>query len=214
MMPSASVRLSVCCAGCAMKGPLAGTGARAIALASTAQFQRQARMAQPTQGRGNSALNHVLKIEMDVAQAATGLQGNHAFRTDFPPGQFGNAVKTAAQVIASPSGVAAVRLTLNGFDTHVNQSNLHANLLRQLGEGLAALKAALIELGRWERTLVMTYAEFGRRPKENGIATPTMNMKNGWTRSQNRSPFHGWWWNWVKIAPRKVSLSGESRTAS
>lgn len=149
-------------------GPLAGTGARAIALANTAQFQRQARMAQPAQGRGNSALSHVMKIEMDVAQAAAGLKGNHDFRTSFPQGPFGNAVKTAAQVIASPSGVAAVRITLNGFDTHVNQPIIHANLLKQLGEGLAALKAALVELGRWDRTLVMTYAEFGRRPQENG----------------------------------------------
>ncbi len=149
-------------------GPLAGTGARAIALANTAQFQRQARMAQPAQARGNSALSHVMKVEMDVAQAAAGLRGNHEFKTDFPQGAFGNAVKAAAQVIASPSGVAAVRLSLNGFDTHVNQPNVHANLLKQLGEGLAALKSALVELGRWDRTLVMTYAEFGRRPQENG----------------------------------------------
>ncbi len=149
-------------------GPLVGTGARAIALANTAQFQRQARMAQPGQARGNSALSHVMKVEMDVAQAAAGLRGNHEFKTDFPQGAFGNAVKAAAQVIASPSGVAAVRLSLNGFDTHVNQPNVHANLLKQLGEGLAALKSALVELGRWDRTLVMTYAEFGRRPQENG----------------------------------------------
>jgi uncharacterized protein (DUF1501 family) len=149
-------------------GPLAGTGVRAIALADAGQFQRQARMAHPAHAHGNSALNHIMKVEADVAQAAARLEGNHSFRTSFPQGPFGNAVKTAAQVIASPSGVAAVRLTLNGFDTHVNQSNLHANLLKQLGEGLAALKSALVELGRWDATLVMTYAEFGRRPQQNG----------------------------------------------
>ncbi|MGH8650349.1 MAG: DUF1501 domain-containing protein, partial [Burkholderiales bacterium] len=27
--------------------------------------------------------------------------------------------------------------------------------------------AALVELGRWDSTLVMTYSEFGRRPREN-----------------------------------------------
>jgi uncharacterized protein (DUF1501 family) len=149
-------------------GPLTGTGARAIALTNTAQFERQARMAHPAHARGNSALSHIMKIEQDVAQAAAGLQGDHDFKTVFPQGPFGNAVKTAAQVVASPGGVAAVRLTLNGFDTHVNQPNIHANLLRQLGEGLAALRSALVELGRWNRTLVMTYAEFGRRPQENG----------------------------------------------
>jgi uncharacterized protein (DUF1501 family) len=72
-------------------------------------------------------------------------------------------VRTAAQVIASESGIAAVRLSLNGFDTHQNQPGIHANLLRQLAEGLVALKNALSELGRWDSTLIVTYAEFGRR---------------------------------------------------
>jgi uncharacterized protein (DUF1501 family) len=155
--------------GSADLGPLAGAGARAVALANTEQFLRQAKMAQPVQvAQGNRALTHLLKVEADVAQAAAGLQGNHAFRTEFPQGPFGQAVRTAAQVVASNAGVAAVRLTLNGFDTHQNQAGLHANLLRQLAEGLVALRSALAELGRWDSTLVVTYAEFGRRAQENG----------------------------------------------
>jgi uncharacterized protein (DUF1501 family) len=149
-------------------GPLAGSGARAVALANTEQFLRQAKLAQPTRGEGSRALAHILKVEADVAQAAAGLNGNRSFRTEFPQGPFGNAVRTAAQVIASESGIAAVRLSLNGFDTHQNQPGIHANLLRQLAEGLVALKNALGELGRWDSTLIVTYAEFGRRPQENG----------------------------------------------
>jgi uncharacterized protein (DUF1501 family) len=42
-----------------------------------------------------------------------------------------------------------------------------AALLRQLAEGLASMKAALVELGRWNDALVMTYGEFGRRAQEN-----------------------------------------------
>ena len=64
-------------------------------------------------------------------------------------------------------GVAAIRLTLNGFDTHQNQPGQHAALLAQLAQGFAAMRSALIELGRWDETLIMTYAEFGRRPREN-----------------------------------------------
>jgi uncharacterized protein (DUF1501 family) len=150
-------------------GPLAGTGARAVALANTAQFQRQAKMAQPLEATtSNRALAHLLKVEADVAQAAAGLQGNRAFRTEFPQGAFGQAVRTAAQVVAANAGVAALRLSLNGFDTHQNQPGAHANLLRQLAEGLVALRAALVELDRWHSTLVLTYAEFGRRTQENG----------------------------------------------
>ena len=154
--------------GAAELGPLAGGGARAVALANTEQFLRQARLAQPAEARGNRALVHLLKVEADVVQAAAGLNGNREFRTPFPQGPFGNAVKTAAQVVASEAGVAAVRISLNGFDTHQNQPGTHANLLRQLAEGLVAVRAALQELGRWDSTLVVTYAEFGRRPQENG----------------------------------------------
>jgi uncharacterized protein (DUF1501 family) len=58
-------------------------------------------------------------------------------------------------------------VTLNGFDTHSGQLATQARLLGQLAEGIVALRAALVELGRWQDTLVLTYAEFGRRPREN-----------------------------------------------
>jgi uncharacterized protein (DUF1501 family) len=147
-------------------GPLAG-GARAIALANTEQFLRQARLAAPAGRTGSGALAHLLKVEADIAQAAAGLNGHYAFRTEFPKGAFGDAVHTAAQIIANKSGVAVLRLTLNGFDTHQNQPGQQANLLRQLAEGLVALKNALQELKRWDSTLIATYAEFGRRAAEN-----------------------------------------------
>jgi uncharacterized protein (DUF1501 family) len=147
-------------------GPFTG-GARTVALTNTEQFLRQARLATPGHARGNRALDHILSIEDEVVQAARGLGGGAALNTSFPQGPFGNAVRTAASVLAGKEPVAAIRLTLNGFDTHQNQPGLHGALLRQLGEGLASLKAALIELGRWDSTLIMTYAEFGRRAQEN-----------------------------------------------
>jgi uncharacterized protein (DUF1501 family) len=119
-------------------------------------------------------LQHVLKVEADIAKAAEGLKpstGKSALRTDFPKNAFGETVRTAAQVVAdgaaSGARVAALRLTLNGFDTHRGQPGTQANLLNQLAEGLMALRSALAELHRWDSSLVMTYAEFGRRPREN-----------------------------------------------
>jgi uncharacterized protein (DUF1501 family) len=148
-------------------GPLAGVGTRVIALADTQRFLQQARLAAPMDDRGNAALRHIMRVERDIVQAAAGLNADHAFRTEFPRTGFGNAVRTAAQIVASRAGVAVVRLSLNGFDTHSNQTPTHARLLQTLAEGVAALKQALVELGRWESTLVMTYAEFGRRPRQN-----------------------------------------------
>jgi uncharacterized protein (DUF1501 family) len=148
-------------------GPLAGNTARALALANTDQFLRRAKLAKSEPGKGNRALAHILKVENDVVQAATRLDPSRMFATEFPNTAFGNVVRTACHVAASPSGVACMRLTLNGFDTHIGQAATQARLLRELAEGLVALQRGLTELGRWDDTLVLTYAEFGRRPREN-----------------------------------------------
>ncbi len=153
--------------GTADLGPLTGGGTRAIALANPDQFLRQARLATPDGAASNGALAHILKVEADIVQAAAHLGARRTLATQFPGGGFGNAIRTAAEVIAAPSGVAVVRITLSGFDTHTGQAATQARLLGELAAGIIGLKAALIELGRWNDTLVLTYAEFGRRPKEN-----------------------------------------------
>ncbi len=166
--------------GSAEMGPLAN-GARAIALVNPAQFIRAARLVEPVALREqNPALAHIIDVENDIVKAADKLRprdGMIAFKTAFPAGAFGTSVKTAMQVLAAcdtpqhtpaqGQGVAVLRLTLNGFDTHQNQPGQQAALLKQLADGLIAMRAALTELGRWNDTLVMTYAEFGRRVREN-----------------------------------------------
>ena len=148
-------------------GPLGGAGTRAVALASPEQFLRQARLAAPAGNANNAALAHILKVEQDIVQAASGLSAGHAFTTEFPVGSFGNAIRAASQVAASSAPVAVIRVTLNGFDTHGNQLAVQQRLLQELATGIAVLRSALVEIDRWNSTLVMTYAEFGRRPREN-----------------------------------------------
>ena len=151
-------------------GPLAGGGTRALALTSTEQFLRQAKLAAPSSASRGAALGHLLKVERDVAQAASSLTADYAFRTEFPATALGNSFKTAAQVVASKAGVAVVKVSHPGFDTHSNQPAVHARLLKEFAEGLVAMRAAMQEIGRWDSTLMMSYAEFGRRPRENQSA--------------------------------------------
>jgi uncharacterized protein (DUF1501 family) len=153
--------------GASEMGPLAGGGTRALALANTDQFLRQARLAGGEGASRNPALAHILKVERDVTQAAANLGGGVALRTEFPNHALGNALKTAAQVVASKAGVAVIRVSHNGYDTHSGQLATQQRLLRELAEGLVALRAALQESGRWYNSLIMTYSEFGRRPREN-----------------------------------------------
>ena len=153
--------------GSGSMGPLAGGSARCIALTDPAQFLRNARLARGEGEATNAALAHILRVQRDVRASAEKITAERRFETPFPAGAFGNSVNTAAQLAANEAGVSVVRLSLGSFDTHANQLGPHANLLRQLAEGLSALRAALLESGRWNQTVIATYAEFGRRAREN-----------------------------------------------
>jgi uncharacterized protein (DUF1501 family) len=147
-------------------------GARAVTLTDPEAFIRQSRLATPSPARAaNATLEHLLRVEAEIQKAAEGLRGpKYAFKTEFPKGAFGNAVAAAMQVLATQQGarnVPVVHLQLGSFDTHQNQPAQQANLLRQFADGVAAMRSALQELNRWDSTLAMTYAEFGRRPREN-----------------------------------------------
>jgi uncharacterized protein (DUF1501 family) len=151
-------------------GPLQGS-ASALTLTDIALFQQQARWLglAPSTVPANPALRHIVAVENRIRQAAGQLKRGHRFETTFPEGPFGRALRTACEVIASRkrASVAVVHLSLPDFDTHVRQAARQARLLQQLAEGLVSLRAALRELGVWNETLVMTYSEFGRRPRQN-----------------------------------------------
>ncbi|HVG05638.1 MAG TPA: DUF1501 domain-containing protein [Burkholderiaceae bacterium] len=154
--------------GAADLGPLAG-GARAVALNDPARFARQARLASADDVPARGSLAHVLRVESDIVRAGADVRSDVVFKTEFPRGVFGVAVQHAAG-IATTGKVPVLRLTLPGFDTHQNQLGTHANLLKIVAESVVALRAALGEQGLWDRTLILTYSEFGRRPRENQSA--------------------------------------------
>ena len=163
--------------GSAEMGPLAN-GARAIALVNPAQFVRESKLAVPVSlHERNPELAHILDVENDIVKAADRLRPAKAvpLKTSFSGDAFGTSIKAAMQVLAAGGApksddVAVIRLTLNGFDTHQNQPGRQAALLKQFADGMVALRSALTELGRWNDALVMTYAEFGRRSRENQSA--------------------------------------------
>lgn len=155
--------------GSADLGPLAG-GARAVVLAPNTPLaggMPDKSPAPPT----NASLNHLLKVQRDLTVAALGLNvPAPKLNTEFPAHDFGRTVKTAVEALAKNGHIGVLRLTLTGFDTHINQQGNQARLLKELAEGIAALQNGLQEINRWNDTLMMTYAEFGRRVKENQSA--------------------------------------------
>ncbi|MCU0938305.1 MAG: DUF1501 domain-containing protein [Burkholderiaceae bacterium] len=152
--------------GAADLGPLAG-GARAVAVADPARFARASRLAHADDAPARGAMAHLLRVENDIVRAGTQLQPDTRFAAPFARTPFGQALNHAAGMAAT-GRVPIIRVTLGGFDTHQNQLPAHAALLRQLAEGIVALRAALMEVGLWQQTLLVSYSEFGRRPRANG----------------------------------------------
>jgi uncharacterized protein (DUF1501 family) len=76
-------------------------------------------------------------------------------------------------------------VTLDGFDTHSDQAPVHANLLQQLGDALAAFTEDLQLHGHGDRVATLVFSEFGRRVQENssrgtdhGAAAPVFVIGN------------------------------------
>ncbi|MCI0652022.1 MAG: DUF1501 domain-containing protein, partial [Planctomycetes bacterium] len=155
------------------EGPLAGPGMRNVMLNDPEVFARQARRQKPLPEHGGyEALDHLLEVRNELRRAAEVIAEKARtappLGAAFPRTPFGRQLETAAELLVCGVPVAVIKVALGSFDTHSNQAGTHQRLLGELAQGIAALRAALAGAKLWERTLVVTYSEFGRRAAENG----------------------------------------------
>lgn len=153
-------------------GPLFGPGLNVLGIDSPAAFAKRAsQMANPRGHPANPALSHILEVQTHMKAAARTMVERRLDTVepgaDFPVDAFGRQMRSAAQLIVAGIEVPVIKVALGGFDTHRGQAGEQARLLGQLAAGLAAFARAMEASGQWDRVLVMTYAEFGRRPAEN-----------------------------------------------
>ena len=85
---------------------------------------------------------------------------------DPPGGGFAVLAAAAGRLLASRDGPRVAALEVGGWDTHAAQLPRMAGALRQLDDGLAALRDALGPA--WRRTAVLVVTEFGRTARVNG----------------------------------------------
>ncbi|WP_227010602.1 DUF1501 domain-containing protein [Pelagibius marinus] len=154
------------------EGPLSGPAMTTVVLRDPRQLSRAAAL---LKGRdaplANPALAHILaeraRMQGAARDIARRLKDAPPLTTEFPRTALGRQLQQAASLIAAGAPASVIKVQHSGYDTHARQAEAHAALLGELAAGLAAFRAAMIEAGAWRRTLVMTYAEFGRRVAEN-----------------------------------------------
>ena len=82
-------------------------------------------------------------------------------------GAYTTGLAVAAEMILGDVGTRVVTISVNGFDTHSEQLETHAELLADLANGLAQFWTTLDAAGASDRVLLATTSEFGRRVAQN-----------------------------------------------
>lgn len=85
----------------------------------------------------------------------------------YPKSALAANLNLVGRMIASRMPTRVYYVSQGGYDTHANQLGSHARLMQDLDEALTAFTADLRAQGNFDRVLLMTFSEFGRRVNEN-----------------------------------------------
>lgn len=86
---------------------------------------------------------------------------------EYPKSQIANSLSLVGRMIAGGLPTRVYYVSQGGYDTHTNQVNTHDRLLGELGDALAVFCNDLKAQGNFNRVMLMTFSEFGRRVAQN-----------------------------------------------
>ena len=121
----------------------------------------------------NDLLNFVQSSTSSAITASERLSSSvksYSSSVTYPKNGLGEQLQTVAKLISSGLTTSVYYVTLNGFDTHSQQPDAHAGLLRQLGDSVKAFLEDIDQLKQSDRVALMCFSEFGRRVEENASA--------------------------------------------
>jgi uncharacterized protein (DUF1501 family) len=88
----------------------------------------------------------------------------------YPASQLAESLSLVARMIASNLPTRVYYVSIGGFDTHAQQQKTHDTLMAEISDALTALMHDLKAQGLHQKTMVVTFSEFGRRVAENASA--------------------------------------------
>jgi uncharacterized protein (DUF1501 family) len=104
----------------------------------------------------------------------------------YPAGNLANSFNLVARLIGGGLPTRVYYVGHGGYDTHGNEVGAHDRLMTDLDAALGAFTADLKAQGNFDRVVLMTFSEFGRRVAENasggtdhGAAAPLFVLGGG-----------------------------------
>ncbi|MEM7659862.1 MAG: DUF1501 domain-containing protein [Bacteroidota bacterium] len=117
-----------------------------------------------------SDLAYLYKTMVETRTSAQYLHETHKIyrsKQIWPVNPLARQLKTVSELIISGAETKVYYVSLTGFDTHVRQKAQQARLLKQYSEAIEVFVKELKQHDQFDKTLLMTFSEFGRRVKEN-----------------------------------------------
>ncbi len=157
-------------------GILAGSKLNAVTMQNPASFIRAAKNIKDIEiNHRNPAIEHVTKIRHQLHTVGEQIAEKVGASPRPIPGftgDLGHGLQAVAQMMLSGVDAPVYKVTQGGFDSHASQIQLQNNSLFQLASGISSFAKVMQSKGLWDKVLVVTYSEFGRRAAENrGMGT-------------------------------------------
>lgn len=135
------------------------------------QFRDTVSQLAATQRTASSELLGFVQTSTSAALVASDrvatAQSDYKSAVEYPQTDLARKLRIIAQLISAGLNTRIYYVTLDGFDTHSQQADAHAALLRHWGDAVTAFTRDLAEHGHGERVLTLSFSEFGRRVEEN-----------------------------------------------
>ena len=154
-------------------GPLDATNLNCVTMQNPTSFLRESRYVKDVDvSRQSAALAHITNKQHQLYDVGKQIankigKGGARYRVNFAKGKLGHNLQSVTEMILCGVEAPVYKVTQDGFDTHANQEGAQNNSLYQLAHGLKTFATAMKKNNMWDKVLVVTYSEFGRRAKEN-----------------------------------------------
>lgn len=124
----------------------------------------------PHTGADEEKVGYLYKTLIDSESSANYLfeqSKKHHSTATYPQSEFGQDLRTIAQLITADTDTKIYYTSLTGFDTHANQKMRQERLLGQYADAMKVFVDDLKQNGLLEDVLILTFSEFGRRVNQN-----------------------------------------------
>ena len=137
-------------------------------IASTGSLHNMENLPGTTYGRQLGFLRGLINSTMTYAKVINEAHEASTNAVEYGTDNFGKQLSIISRIIKGGLSTKVYLVTIDGFDTHADQSTKHKTLMQQLADGMKNFYDDLKATGDDKRVLAMTFSEFGRRPEENG----------------------------------------------